>query len=671
VREQLSRLARAQARAIGIVGTDVYDRIYLAQLVREHLPDAQLFIVGRDVLYLHPAVAPELVGTWVVTADADDEHSSFVAAGFHDAVQRQVCELSGGFDCSRFAKEVRLLAVGRKHFHPLRFVAPHDPDIVRFQTGISTPGGSPDVSAPVPRGQGRYVAGATAAGLLLVGVLGLLDRRAAWNVGPIWEAKETLVRWVGRSPALDRLARNGSWRDRALGTFACWIPAVHLVLALALAGRQPWSWGAPVALAIGAVSALAAAVLFTLGSRRAFSKFSTWQVTALVANALASAVVVLLASDADAGERVLSLSSGLSPLIPLGLTGLALCMLLFERARREAIRTSFQNVAAWAISSPWQGEVTRVRCHLGVGPSGTPSALRIVLSLAVPVGLLLWSGSLTTMEARYFDVAIAGSLLVLAGLITNAWLLIFQLWYSLRPLLRALAAGPFRDGFDAVPKELSRTLGLRIYMRPLDVNQLAPHVRLLNGLAERGLPVTQQAQGAAAALALRQAGTQADLPGFLSDVSLHMSTAAGAIVSALPNASLLDRALAERYVAFEVTRFISVVFLAIRSLAIAATCGVVLFFLAISSYPFRPSQPLLWGALLGFAAGVTVILTVLFQSNRNELLSRITESTPNRVNFDREFLLPLLTYAVVPLLVILSRFPGLDRAVQSILPWVR
>jgi len=351
VREQLSRLARAQARAIGIVGTDVYDRIYLAQLVREHLPDAQLFIVGRDVLYLHPAVAPELVGTLVITADSHDELSSFVAAGLHDAVRRQVCALSGDSGCEDlFSTQMRIFAVGRRHLHLLRSVAvaPDHSDIAEFQRGPTETSGA-SVDAPSAPPLVRFGAGAVPSrvAVLFAVLFGLFARSAQQAGGWMGDARKIFERWTRRSASLDRFSNESRW----LGALACGVPAFHLFLALALVGEYPWRGGPSVGLFSAALGASLGLVLLTLGSLRACGRFGI--LAAAAVSVVASACVVRQASDLSDGERAASLSSGLSPLVPLALTGIALCALLFEQARREAIRTSFSNVTAWARGAPW------------------------------------------------------------------------------------------------------------------------------------------------------------------------------------------------------------------------------------------------------------------------------------------------------------------------------
>src|SRR5262249_45704447 len=70
--QELDALRARRIRFVGIFGTDPYDRIYLARLIRRLVPDAQLFLIFADVLYLHPAYTSDLLGTWVASSDPID-----------------------------------------------------------------------------------------------------------------------------------------------------------------------------------------------------------------------------------------------------------------------------------------------------------------------------------------------------------------------------------------------------------------------------------------------------------------------------------------------------------------------------------------------------------------------------------------------------------------------
>lgn len=67
LRNVLSTLAREQIRYVGLISTDVRDRLFLARQVSRHSPNTVLFLYGADVLYLHSDYNVALRGALVVT----------------------------------------------------------------------------------------------------------------------------------------------------------------------------------------------------------------------------------------------------------------------------------------------------------------------------------------------------------------------------------------------------------------------------------------------------------------------------------------------------------------------------------------------------------------------------------------------------------------------------
>lgn len=67
LRNLLSTIAREEVRYVGLISTDVRDRLFLAGEVSRHAPDTTLFVYGADVLYLHSDYNLALRGALVVT----------------------------------------------------------------------------------------------------------------------------------------------------------------------------------------------------------------------------------------------------------------------------------------------------------------------------------------------------------------------------------------------------------------------------------------------------------------------------------------------------------------------------------------------------------------------------------------------------------------------------
>ena len=110
----------------------------------------------------------------------------------------------------------------------------------------------------------------------------------------------------------------------------------------------------------------------------------------------------------------------------------------------------------------------------------------------------------------------------------------------------------------------------------------------------------------------------------------------------------------EDFVAMQVVSFLSQTFVHLRNLLILVTVGALLLLLATVSYPFQPQRLLLvfvWSVILLIVGGG---VTVLVQMDRNEVLSRITNTAPNRVTFDRSFISSIATYGLLPMLTLLA-----------------
>lgn len=117
------------------------------------------------------------------------------------------------------------------------------------------------------------------------------------------------------------------------------------------------------------------------------------------------------------------------------------------------------------------------------------------------------------------------------------------------------------------------------------------------------------------------------------------------------------------FVATVVVIYFSHFFVQLRQLAVALTISSPLLLMAAASYPFQPERPLIYaliGLLLAVVAG---ILYVLYDINRNELVSRITKTTPNKFTPDRNFLSSVGMYVLPILGVVAAHLLGVFRII--------
>ncbi|HEY3391361.1 MAG TPA: hypothetical protein VGK58_01545, partial [Lacipirellulaceae bacterium] len=112
----LGALARRDVRAIGLMGTDPKDVLFLGQQIRRFCPNVQLFTLEANVLYTHPDYVKYFKGTMVGSTyplffnnrewsrlslrRRDDLFSSSVSQGVHNAMlaqlERLYADVAGG-----------------------------------------------------------------------------------------------------------------------------------------------------------------------------------------------------------------------------------------------------------------------------------------------------------------------------------------------------------------------------------------------------------------------------------------------------------------------------------------------------------------------------------------------------------------------------------------------
>lgn len=128
----------------------------------------------------------------------------------------------------------------------------------------------------------------------------------------------------------------------------------------------------------------------------------------------------------------------------------------------------------------------------------------------------------------------------------------------------------------------------------------------------------------------------------------------------------------ERFVAVMGMVFVAQYLVRMRAMAVKAWVTAAALLFATTVYQFQPEGVFMTGAL-ALAGGVAVlILWVLYETNRNELFSRISRSTPNRFSFDWAFVANFAALVMPLVLVAAVQSAGRTRAViEPVLGWFR
>ncbi|HKB35633.1 MAG TPA: hypothetical protein VKD72_04210, partial [Gemmataceae bacterium] len=121
----------------------------------------------------------------------------------------------------------------------------------------------------------------------------------------------------------------------------------------------------------------------------------------------------------------------------------------------------------------------------------------------------------------------------------------------------------------------------------------------------------------------------------------------------------------EDFVAMQSVPFLCQFFAPLRNLVNFLLLVPLLLLLAVASYPFQPQRLLLVFLITLLLLAVVQVVTVLIQMDRDEVLSRISRTTPNRVTFDLPFLTSLLTYTAPVLAIVMAVFGEVGGLVGS------
>jgi hypothetical protein len=265
-------------------------------------------------------------------------------------------------------------------------------------------------------------------------------------------------------------------------------------------------------------------------------------------------------------------------------------------------------------------------------------------------------------------------------------------------ITRAIAAIPMVGAFDRFPDKVSKVFGaylLSARRRALDLAIPVHLLRQLRDALSHPLVRDPQARGALTTLDTHTPPSiegQEELDG--QEASALCQVAAG-LVSALapgwenrpvpeafgtvpPEAGketepLTEwRGLAEQFVAIMAVIFLAQFLTRMRYLAYMAATAAASLLIAITAYQFEPERFLMFTAV-GFAGGVICLLVwVLYQINRNELVSRVTRSTPDKFQLDLAFVQNLTVFVLPLLVVVVTQVAGRMRSVvEPVLGWLR
>jgi hypothetical protein len=404
--------------------------------------------------------------------------------------------------------------------------------------------------------------------------------------------------------------------------------------------------------------------------------------------------------------RSVDLSCGLSPLVPMGLLGVAGVVVSFTRLRE--ISKSRQPWLSCPFDDP-PGEIHQADHELNhprlFGQNWKQRRLLLVSAIVFASGgfWLLCVVSMPAEEGFLWDNMMRLGFFLTTGAVGTTLAGFLGLWSRLKTLLEKIAQVPMVGAFERLPDEVRRFFRGHMYSHHTGEHQLAAVAWTLPPAQRQEL--AEQIRTNRARLdwvfgrSINETPTPGDeceyraarewLIGRLKDYAEQYLTVLSANWVNRPIDAAFGRdrpveekarsgeekkadeadtgngqaAGAEEYLAAYIAVYLGQYFVQLRRLAYALAYCMMFLVLAAASYDFQPQQSGLHAlvALLGVvAAGIAF---VLYQINRDGIISRIARTTPHRFSPDMGFLSSVWVYVLPAVLILVAHVFHLFRFV--------
>lgn len=678
----LRSISREGVRYVGILATDVKDKLFLAEQVRARVPDAVLFTLDNDLLFAHPQYSQTLDGMLVLSsAPLFTEGAPWQPASLSPVAGRMRRQFSSGFqqgiyEAVRYLlgeKVVRpqpwIMAVGNGSLWPVaRLNATLPPDSVRLCGAV-----------PPSMGQieGNGFAGKDDLEILLVAVVLVVF---AWRL-----RRAALLEPIAGSP---RDYAPDNRRMVVMGTVLLSLAAGSLLVVgsvpfwargLSL-DRRGVVWQLP---QIVYLTAVALIYLLLVGAAARVSRprltpawAAAWAMGAIAALALLGGGVRWLCMPAGQVElfylRARAFSSGLSPLISLAAVGWAVFTWMFwelKRRRliaRQATDCPVESLGDSALAGA-EPALTSIRDLL---TRTLPTDRRLWLLPAVvfiPPLSLLWFTVQPVAESRGYGRFFILFLAVALALSALSFYRFVRLWvWTSRILQRLDNTSPrVAEAFQAVAKDLGwrpiQSFGWQIpafktftlSVRRLKALGAAGKVKLPTGV-DLDLLIAEIFENETDEGTPKEMAARNRLEAIFSQVCLDLRGRSG------------DPEV-RQFVALRVAAWLRYIFAHMRSCLIGSLTGGLLALVSVTAYSFQPRHFVSLAIWLALAVAVALTLLVFMQMDRNSTLSYIGGTTAGKVNFDRTFFTKTFTFVGLPALgLIATQFPEVGHLLGSV-----
>ncbi|HEX6904574.1 MAG TPA: hypothetical protein VF789_33000 [Thermoanaerobaculia bacterium] len=699
----LETISRDSIRYVGVLATDLKDRLFVMERVRRFAPDTVLFTFDSDILLGHVDYSAVMDGVVVISSSPlFTEGASWLPRSYwgkgRERRQFQGETHQGMFEAVRYlldaqvrsVPQVWISVVGNGALWPLAELP------LKERDGTTAFCWQPPQTHVLAAPPGR-----------LSEKQGGLAGKA--NLQVIFFAVALcLVSWGLRRAG--RFAQSGAGEDdvvwhpvhRPLVTMGVAILALSAAVLLVVAAIPEWAWYYSDAwdvsswgivrilflLALAGVYIYLCQQLMRVATRGepAPWQWALWGSGILLAPFLLLRIVYELwmpnGEIAFFQLRARAYSSGLSPIVSLTLLGGAVLVWIVCELRRSWLAQR-QDVKACALDVLCSSERSIQGCRhrlnriQGLLERIFPGAQRpdehpwlLPLSVFVPLVVLLWGTLQPIMETRNYGRVFVVCVVLTTSLASLSFYRFVRVWWNLRGVLLRLdhASPRLAKTFEKLAPEIDwkpmRSFGFRIppfKMLLLSIAKLRAmlEIKPLSGVSEE--EVGELMRRVFEADGRDRQGDEIDHRKALSEVF-------NAVCQELEKSPASLRLPAVReFLAVQIAAYLRYVFAHLRNSLIGALGTGLLLLLAVSSYAFEPKQFLSFVVWASLAVAALLTLWIFLQMDRNPTLSRIGGTTAGQVTLDRTLVANVFIYGAVPALgVIATQFPEVGQVLGQI-----
>ena len=715
--EVLRELSRDNARFVGLVATNPRDVLFLAQRIRDELPDVRLFTLAADIRYLDSTHAQALDGMLVAHAADDGAQRTRSIALANERVRgvylaaRRVLGEGGG------PAHVQISLIGNGG---LWQIGPDD----------DAPGAASDDPPPPQRPISWafvlvlmmaifVIVVAAIASPWLSDRLNRIPRIKSLKTSGFLRHRGALWAHLGRCDHLDLAADDGLVTAAMLVVVAC--PPLLMLASTwdrtggAFSAPGPAALGSASVVLLGAVWVLALSGVLTARDRGAQTN---WSAVIFSAAATVAALFGLTMAFDQPRATTFNLLSGASPVLAgiIGFTSMGIGLWCWR------VRLRFLDSHRFGVTKGqgllFDGMIPPIAQALGEGDAKAEGntgideierrLLKVIRSpwttfTAVPIAIhLLLAASVVapilikppqTLEPRFWnDVLVAFGILALLP-ITGNFSRLLATWILFRRLLRRVASHPCVKALDNLPTPLARNLTAQLAVSGGDLSDLGHVLRSFGRLAEtnshfaadyghcRELAATELrcAAGVDGASVLDPnvgGGDRGDTEG--GDGEPKGATTAGAVVDSLLdaacNANFRRRSeeaqtraaiddLTASLLAVFVPRYVRHFRLYMPPLIIGSILSVAM----TTLYFIQPERLITTSSSSGLRRLFFSAFVVYRDLDRDPVMSAIGKTTAGSVHFDMGFVTRTVSWGLLPLAsLVAAQYPALGSFVSAL-----